>query len=110
MRNYDLDSFLDLPRIPRFAFGSVYASSQNRRANAFVAQNSLETGGHIVLSRVNSKDLAPPPFGQFLFRLINQSPLFGIELFFCNVACFCDYESDIELEFGLKLLAIHRYH
>ena len=78
MRDYDLHSILQLSGIPGFPLGRVYTGAQDRRADSLVAQDSLNTGGDVVLLRVNGKDLTPASFCKFFLDLFDQPALFGI--------------------------------
>src|SRR6266496_5914055 len=106
MRDYDLDPLFDLPCIPGLALGRIDACTKNRCSNAFVIQNSFESGSDIVFARVNSEDLASSSFSEFLPDFIDESPFFRIQPILREVTCFRDNKSNIALEFRIELCAI----
>src|SRR6202007_1002879 len=103
MRDYDLHSFLDLPSIPGLPFGGVYAGAQNCGSNSFVRQNALESGGDVMLLRVDNEYLTTASFGQFFSDLFDEFSFLGIQLRFGKIACLGNHKPDVALEFRIKL-------
>src|ERR1700723_2657746 len=108
MTDHSLDSVFDLSRVPCLALGRVDARSQNGRAEPFIPQDSLQSGGNVMLLGVYRKDLAPPTFRQFLLDLFDQPAFFGRDMVFGKVAGFRNHESHSALEFRIELSAIQR--
>src|SRR5580698_8764951 len=106
MTDHSLDSVFDLSRVPCLALGRVDARSQNGRAEPFVAQDSLQSGGNVMLLGVYRKDLAPPSLCKLPLDLFDQPALFGRNMVFGKVAGFRNHESHFALEFRIELSAI----
>jgi len=85
MGDYDLYSFLNLSRVPGFAFRRIHARPQNSCPYAFSAQDPMQPGSNVVLLRVHGEHLAAAAFSEFLLDLLDQFPFFGIQLVFWKV-------------------------
>src|SRR5208337_1000901 len=108
MTDHNLDSVFDLSGVPSFTLRGIHTRSQNCSAEPFVSQDSLQSGGNVVLLCVHGKELTPPSFRQFHLNLLDQSPFFGIDMVLGKVAGFCNNESHSALEFRIELSTVQR--
>src|SRR6266567_599941 len=106
MRDNNLNSFLDQPRVPGFALGGIYAGAQNCRANSFVCQNSLKSGRNVMLLCIDGEYLATASFGEFFSDLFDEFSFLRIELLFWKITCLSNHKPNIAFQFGIKLRSV----